>query len=580
MRSHAKHVIVCVDDEKTILDALEEQITTQLGKHYECELCQSAEEGLDLLEELEEDGKSVAVVISDQMMPGMKGDEFLIKVNERYPETLKILLTGQASLESIRNSINKAAIYRYVNKPWEEEDLMLTVKEAGDSYLRYIRLQEFNHLLKQLNKATQEISGEVNIEQLFQKLMRNALSATGAEKGYVLMTQDDQQRVMGVGSILQEESKKLNQKMLEKNEELLQDITKVIQTLQQEKKKENFRIYTPIVKNNVQMGGILVENTLTRELFDENQIEILAMLSSQAAISLENAFMYDSLEEKTRELEYDKEQIESINRTIEEKNQTITDSIRYAKRIQASILPQPIILKQNFPDSLVLFKAKDIVSGDFYWWTEKGDWLYVAAVDCTGHGVPGAFMSVIGCNSLNQIVTHQEHPAPQWILKELHTLVRRMLKQDNVSNVSKDGMDLALCAIDKKNKVLHYAGANRPLYLIRNKELIEYQPSKYAIGGDTLDGNPPVFTGENIALEPNDEIFIFSDGYADQFGGPNHRKLTPKRLKDLLLSITEQPMDIQSELINHTYEKWRGDNEQTDDVLVIGIRFRPEDWEG
>lgn len=580
MRSHAKHVIVCVDDEKTILDALEEQIIAQLGKHYECELCQSAEEGLDLLEELEEDGKSVAVVISDQMMPGMKGDEFLIKVNDRYPETLKILLTGQASLESIRNSINKASIYRYVNKPWEEEDLMLTVKEAGDSYLRYIRLQEFNHLLKQLNKASQEISGEVNVEQLFQKLMRNALSATGAEKGFVLMTQEEQHRVMGVGSILQEESKKLNQKMQEKNEELYQDISKVIQAILEEKKNENFRIYTPIVKNNVQMGGILVENTLTREIFDENQIEILSMLSSQAAISLENAYLYVSLEEKTRELEYDKDQIETINRTIEEKNQTITDSIRYAKRIQASILPQPIILKQNFPDSLVLFKAKDIVSGDFYWWTEKGDWLYVAAVDCTGHGVPGAFMSVIGCNSLNQIVTRQEHPAPEWILKELHTLVRRMLKQDIVSNVSKDGMDLALCAIDKKNKVLHYSGANRPLYLIRNKELIEYQPNKYAIGGDTLDGNPPVFTGESIALEPNDEIFIFSDGYADQFGGPNHRKLTPKRLKEILLSITEQSMDIQSELINHSYEKWRGDTEQTDDVLVIGIRFHPEDWEG
>ncbi len=157
-----KPVIICVDDEKIILDSLEQQILNRLGNEYDCELAEGGEEGLEIIEDLLREGRSIAVIISDQLMPGMKGDEFLIRAHSILPETQKILLTGQASFESVKNAINKARLYRYINKPWEENDLMLTVEEAGRSFMNQIQLIEYNRMLRTLNKATQEISGETS----------------------------------------------------------------------------------------------------------------------------------------------------------------------------------------------------------------------------------------------------------------------------------------------------------------------------------------------------------------------------------------------------------------------------------
>ncbi|MCS7073605.1 MAG: response regulator, partial [Bacteroidia bacterium] len=386
-----KPVILCVDDEKAILDSLQEQILSRLGNDFDCEIAESGFEALDIIKEFSENGIELAVVISDQLMPGMKGDDFLIRVHSTHPETVKILLTGQASLEAVRRAINQAKLYRYVNKPWEENDLMLTVEEGARSYLQYLQLLEHNRLLRSLNKATQDLSSEIDFRRLVNKLMQNVIDNTNAEKGYLLVEKDGSLSLEAVASSSANETKQLTLRLQKEQEqfnaELIEKVTSAIENDQ----FPNYRFVTPISKKGKNLGYLYLENSQSRATFNYNQREVLQMLASQAAISIENANLYARLEERTRELQEEKEKVERIMKILEEKNQDITDSIRYAKRIQETIMPDKALLQQMIPESFILYKSKEIVSGDFYWFTEKAGKVLLAAVDCTGHGVPGAF---------------------------------------------------------------------------------------------------------------------------------------------------------------------------------------------
>ena len=254
---------------------------------------------------------------------------------------------------------------------------------------------------------------------------------------------------------------------------------------------------------------------------------------------------------------------------IEWKNKDITDSIRYAKRIQESILPAQVLIKKEL-NCFILYKPKDIVSGDFYWFASKDDLVIIAAVDCTGHGVPGAFMSVLGNSILNQIVNEYDIVNPSEILAQLDKKVRNALDQGEGS--SKDGMDIGLCVIDKVNQKMGYAGAKRPLYLIRNQEISEVKVNKIAIGGGHGEENPQY---ENVILQmqANDLIYLTSDGYADQFGDKGKGKYLTKNFKKFLLTIHHLDLSEQAKSLDTEIELWKGEEKQTDDILVIGIKF-------
>jgi len=250
------------------------------------------------------------------------------------------------------------------------------------------------------------------------------------------------------------------------------------------------------------------------------------------------------------------------------KNEDITDSIRYAKRIQFAILPE----KSPYPDTFILFKPKDIVSGDFYWFTEVGDKEFFSAVDCTGHGVPGAFMSIIGHNSLTKIVREYGILEPGKILSQLNREVLQTLHQRSDSRDVYDGMDLALVCYDRKGKYLEYSGAFNPFYLVRNGELLETKADKQSIGRSSFKTDAE-FTNHRIDIKQGDTVYLFSDGYADQFGGEQMKKFKYKNLKETILSIQNESMSQQRAIMDHTIEKWRGDLDQLDDILVIGRRF-------
>jgi serine phosphatase RsbU (regulator of sigma subunit)/tetratricopeptide (TPR) repeat protein len=258
---------------------------------------------------------------------------------------------------------------------------------------------------------------------------------------------------------------------------------------------------------------------------------------------------------------------------IETKNNDITASIRYAKRIQASVLPEAGEMERLFPDSFVLYKPKDIVSGDFYWVaksSEENNFSIIAVADCTGHGVPGAFMSLIGANYLEQTATDPMINDCTMALDFLDRSIQQYLKQHETGE-SKDGMDIALCAFNKNTNQLMFAGAFRPLILIQQGVLTEIPGSRFSIGGAYTAQKH--FESHIIQLRPGDVFYIFTDGYADQFGGPDGKKFKSRRLKELLLEIHRLPMQTQKEKLEAAYENWRGNLEQIDDVCVAGVRI-------
>lgn len=262
------------------------------------------------------------------------------------------------------------------------------------------------------------------------------------------------------------------------------------------------------------------------------------------------------------------------NKQIADQNKNILSSINYARRIQQAMLPKTEQYPSVFKESFILFMPRDTVSGDFYWMSDiksnsDGDVAF-AAVDCTGHGVPGAFMSMIGMKALNGLIA-RGLTAPDEILDALDVEIRTALRQDVSGN--NDGMDVALCVYHQKEKVLEFAGAKNPLIYIQDNELFKVKGDTHSIGGRRKKVGTSLFTKKEIKLDKPAVVYLFSDGYKDQFGGPENKKFLSKKMEKLLLQIHELPLDQQRQILENAFQEWKGSHDQTDDVLVMGIRL-------
>lgn len=281
---------------------------------------------------------------------------------------------------------------------------------------------------------------------------------------------------------------------------------------------------------------------------------------------------YRTKKKANEELDRKNQEIEQQKKTVEEKNWEITSSIEYAKRIQDAVMPTMRQIHAAIPDCFVFYRPKEIVSGDFYWFSENEGVAFIAAVDCTGHGVPGAFMSMIGNDHLNQIINVEKCKEPDEILNRLHHEIQITLKQKHGVTDNHDGMDIALCAINKAKNRLLFASANRYLYFIRNGELTETKGDHFNIGG-IMHEDVRHYNLHEIPLQKGDVFYVFSDGVSDQFGGENSKKFGYKRLKQTLLDMHRKPMDEQKAEFERTLADWMGDNDQIDDFLLIGIHI-------
>jgi len=296
-----------------------------------------------------------------------------------------------------------------------------------------------------------------------------------------------------------------------------------------------------------------------------------ALLVMRNELAETERILEEKVKKRTLEVVKQKDEIENQKYILEGLYRDVTDSIIYAKRLQYSILPSIDTINSVCRDNFVYFKPKDIVSGDFYWFEKVNDISLYAAVDCTGHGVPGAFVSMIGANGLNSAVREHGLTKPAEILDLLNTYVSESLNKDDEESSVRDGMDMTLCAVDYENMTLEFAGANNPLYIIRNNKFLIYKADKFAIA--SFHPGTKKYKNHKIQLQKEDIVYVFSDGYADQFGGPKGKKFMYKKFRNLLLEIHNEPMSVQKQRLYESMKEWCGDIDQVDDILVIGIKI-------
>jgi serine phosphatase RsbU (regulator of sigma subunit)/HAMP domain-containing protein len=295
-----------------------------------------------------------------------------------------------------------------------------------------------------------------------------------------------------------------------------------------------------------------------------------ALLKMRDDLAASERLLERKVEQRTNEVVQQKEELVRQKERVTELYKDLTDSINYARRIQQAILPTREAILDMFPDSFVFYRPRDIVSGDFYWFKGAGKKRFFAAVDCTGHGVPGAFMSLVGHNVLNHVT--KVFTRPSQILNNLNRLALEALRPETATDAQlQDGMDIAFVSIDQETLVMEYAGAYNPLYIIRNGEMLRFEPNRFAIGSFRYGERE--YTNHTAQLQKGDTLYTFSDGFIDQFGGPAGKKYLKKRFRDLLLEISTLSMDQQHAKLNEVLVTWMRGRDQVDDILVIGIRI-------
>ena len=371
--------------------------------------------GLEIMEQ-----KTIQLVITDQRMPDMSGVEFLEKILILHPDCMRMVMIEISDKDAIIQAINKGNIFRYVAKPWNSEDLKLSIDSAMEVY--NLKIQNRN-LINYLEDA------KLNLEQ----------------------------KVM----------------------------------------------------------------------------------------------------ERTRE--------------IEQQKMNITDSIHYASRIQKALMFPSELLEKFMPPHFILDKPKDIVSGDYFWVSNKSDRLIIAVADCTGHGVPGAFMSILGINLLNGIVNNSNTPRANDILNELREQIIKALGQTGERDEAREGMEMALCIVDFKHRIVQFSGAFRPMYLIREGELSVINGDRMPIG--IYEEKKVSFSNKEVPFKENDMIYLFTDGYVDQIGGLQRKTFKSVRFKKLLKEICRKPLEEQKSILREEHEIWRSGQEQIDDILILGVEL-------
>lgn len=477
-------------------------------------------------------------------------------------ETTKLMLAKAAEdnkkleIENLRIEAEKKA---------KEIELLKQAQALQDAELRKKEVEIRAQQLEAEKQATQ--AAAVEREKKIKELMIEQQQAELRSKQ--LEAEQHTKEMERLALLKKMQELELNQKSKE--------LSKTTDALAEEKKQAELRSMELDVANR--------EKKVKDQELKQNMIYMYFLLAGLGVVAVFSFFLFRNIQQKKKAntlLAQQANEIEEKSKIIEQKNVETEQSIVYAKRIQFSILPPPDEISRHLKNYFILYKPKDIVSGDFYFFSEKyadslgkkGD-VVLAAIDCTGHGVPGAFMSMIGNEKLKDAVdvTHE----PGEILSELNKQLKQALRQSGDASSTRDGMDLSLCTVpayfNGSNEMrVKYAGANRPLWVIKKgaQEVQELKATKHAIGGLTADHQ--AFDQHEITLQKGDTFYLFTDGYADQFGGPNVKKLMTKKFKDILLSIQDKSMTEQQHHLDEFIEKWRGDAEQVDDILVIGVR--------
>jgi len=497
---------------------------------------------------------------------------------EDYPQSLKYFEKGLAISKEIDDDKEIALGFNNIaiaNSYLEKYDVALEYAkkaldigaELNDKHLMlscYIMLTEYYEKLgnteksleyfnfySSLQKHIQEEENKIRMKELHDRTKRAEMEKLLKEKELLTTT----------ASL--EEAQKVNRERMLQIDNLNKD--KEISELKLKEKETEIRRRNNLIKGAIAVFIIIFIFSLVVFRLYRQKLKNNKLLEEQN-------IKLTSQKEKINE---QRKQLEHSNKKLEKKNVQILDSISYASRIQEAILPYESRIKKLLPESFIFFKPRDIVSGDFYWFSEQHGKIFIAEVDCTGHGVPGAFMSMIGNTLLNEIVNDKGVYKPSEILKQLNKGIIFTLNQENSSdNFQDDGMEVSLCCIDKAAKTVEIALANQTAYLVENNEIRLIEGDIYSVGGTFSLSDDDEFTNHSIKYTEDTSLYMLSDGYADQFGGIQNHKFLASQLQDLLLDNNSLSMKDQSDILEMTFNSWKGNKKQIDDILVIGIKFQ------
>ncbi|HZB11489.1 MAG TPA: PAS domain S-box protein [Chryseolinea sp.] len=461
-------------------------------------------------------------------------------------------MIGKSDIDKVHpdnREIFKELFQKLKSKPDEKETVQYQYR-AKDGTFIWIESTGTNCMSNQAIHGfilnSRDITERRRAEQ--EQRMRSKMQAL-SENSLDLITRLEGESISYINPIIEEYTGQkpsffLNRKVKETelDNAVLEGWLKVVETVNATNEKASTEMDFPS-----SMGSRIMQVNAIPEFDEANKLESVLVVS------------HDITERKMIELE------------IQNKNKKITESINYAKRIQNAILPNNRVINKALADSFILYKPRDVVSGDFPWFVQTKDEIFIAAVDCTGHGVPGALLSLIGYFLLNDIVRSRKITEPGKILDMLDEGVTTTLRQDEDST-TKDGMDIALCKINMAKREVEYAGAHRPLYIMKQGVMNEVKGNKFPIGGGIFK-NQTNFTNTKISLEKGDSIYFSSDGFPDQFGGNEGRKFGPKRVREIIEKVHKLNMPEAMNEFDNEWEAWRGTTKQTDDVLLIGIKF-------
>ncbi len=576
----SRSYILCVDDEKSVLSSLKHELSRNLDKKCRFEVAESGEEGLKILGDILKAGYDVPLVISDQLMPGMKGDQFLIQVNQLDERIRKIMLTGQADATAVGNALNHANLFRFISKPWNPDDLKLTVEKALSSYYLEQSLDRKVQTLTLINRYAELLAGNLDLHNWLHTLTTNLLQNLDITHCLVQLFPESKPGEKLVFHTYQNGNSspvlyELDAESLAARYplsvlahvreacELVYEPNLLNSDWSEDPVLEQHQIRTvcclPLKANNRLQGILYLDSRLRAKSINEDQLELLEAVSRQASLALESIFLYHSLEQKVAQRTED----------IREDHSRMSESIEVGSRLQTSVLPKIDDLRSVFPNSFIIYRPRDVLSGDFFWFGQSQGLYFIVSSDCTGHGVPGALLSIIGINLLNQIIKVQGLTQPAAILEELDRQFSASVTRTDSGAIKKEGMDLSLCAIDTQNRRFTYAGARQPMIYVENDQALTLKPTKRSINSDTQ----IPFEEVEVNYQPASSIYLFSDGLVDQFDSKNSKKFTIKRLEELLVLASKQSMLLREGTIRNRLDVWRGQTPQTDDQLLIGIQL-------
>jgi len=503
-----------------------------------------------------------------------------------YSIVLYVIIFGVSVFAFIRYRLKKLQSEKEVLENVIQDRTKEIVSQKEEIEKQSIELGLKNNELERINTIVQSINSEIHFSNLLQSILEKLRIIRSLEIAYIYLYDEQSMsfKIMAIYGFELAEVKsismtidEINRIYLSDSDEIFEDIyhTNHIKFETNEKmmllpRTKSAMVIVINIANTTQ-GFIVLANKRIENAFDKRDFSLAKNLKEHLVSAVIKTKMLEDIQESNVTLT-------EQNNIITHQKQNITDSIIYARRIQNAVITPEAVLASMFAEYFILFKPRDIVSGDFYWMKQVDDCKIIVAADCTGHGVPGAFMSMLGISFLNAIVGRLTINKANLILNELRTQVKTALRQTGKELENKDGMDISLCIIDTNKMTLQFAGAYNSAYLVRTDstksdkaELIELKADKMPIGIYIVEKES--FTNREIEIQKGDTLYLFSDGYCDQFGGTNGQKFMTKRFREMVTNISQNPLSEQKTFIEQTFENWRGTFEQIDDVMVMGVRI-------